>query len=212
MKPKYLLIIVAFCVINFAAKSQTLSAINVKVTDFQVQLTTSKFIVGDVMISVDSKGRVRCDRYFDYTDTHAEYDETTDNEWEFEHTGRIGRTKVAYLDQADGFDNVGKVKSVGNVKITYYDRFDMDNQGKVKSIGNVTFTYYDRFDQDNKGKIKSIGDVKLTYYDRFDNDNAGKLKQIGNTQFAYYDRFDGNRKGMVKSIKGKTELLNIYYM
>lgn len=106
-----------------------------------------------------------------------------------------------YMTQFDGFDNIGKLKSIGNTAITYYDRFDLDNFGKLKSIGNTRITYYDRFDQDNFGKLKSVGNIAITWYDRFDAGYIyGKLKSIGNMPVTYYDQLDGFNIGKLKSI------------
>jgi len=97
---------------------------------------------------------------------------------------------ISYYTESDGFDNIGKLKSIGNIPVTYYTQFDgPDNIGKLKSIGNIAISYY-------------------TQYDGFD--NIGKLKSIGSTTITYYDRFDISQpSGTIKSIDGNTPCLNI---
>lgn len=136
--------------------------------------------------------------------------------------------QAVYRDKFDGFDNIGKLKSIGNTTFTYYDRFDREeNFGKIKSIGQIQFTYYDSFDMDNIGKLKSVGDIRIAWYDRFDRtelmgklksvgdmpvtyydaldgrERAGKIRSIGNMIFTYYDRFDGYNAGKLKAIGNK---------
>jgi len=107
-------------------------------------------------------------------------------------------------DWGDFEDNpVPGSKNLGNLKVTYYDRFDQDKTGKVKSIEGISFDYYGSFDiHDKKGRLKSIGKMDIKYNNNFDiHDVNGTLKSIGNIDIKYNTTFDMHEtKGTVKSI------------
>lgn len=95
-----------------------------------------------------------------------------------------GGSSVTYYDNSY-YDTAsrGKIKSIGNTQIKYYDDgcypFCM---GKVRYIGDVEVYYYN---EENgpacKGKIKYIDDVLVDYYgSEFPSYKAGKPKEIGN--------------------------------
>lgn len=130
----------------------------------------------------------------------------------FDNVGKlklIGNTKLTYYDRFDGPDLIGKLKSIGDLKLSYYDRFaDRELLGKLKSIGDLQVSYFDRFNgTELMGKVRSIGDIKITYFDRFDpNGPIGRLKSIDNIAISYYSRYDGfDNIGKLKSI-GNTQL------
>ncbi|MCC8408981.1 hypothetical protein LJ707_08565 [Mucilaginibacter sp. UR6-1] len=132
-----------------------------------------------ITIYIDNLGRLR-DVYSDDTDS---YYDPLHSEDTFSFGG------VEYYPHNYIFEELSdRLKRIGNLNITYYDRFSWDElRGKIKSIGNINFTYFDRFGWDEtKGLIKSIGNVNITYYDRFGRDeDKGKIKSIGSTAFTY---------------------------
>ncbi|HEY4325621.1 MAG TPA: hypothetical protein VGN20_16615 [Mucilaginibacter sp.] len=175
---------------SFICKAQTVSRINMVVSDHTASLKSVEFLHINTPYCVGLNGNF------------------------IQRPGTENNLSLTYYDEFDGQQNIiGKLKSIGSVKVTYYSEFDgFDNIGKLKSIGDTKITYYDRFDGgDNIGKLKSIGDTKIAYYTEFDGfDNIGKLKSIGNTKITYYDRFDISQPtGKIKSIDGDDPYLNI---
>ena len=116
---------------------------------------------------------------------------------------------VEYEGQFDKNGVDTRPKNGKNLKVTYYDHWDMhDPQGKIKSIGSIKFTYYNKFDMhDEFGTLKSIGNIPVTYYGVFDmHDPKGKVKSIGAVQIKYFNAFDDKRLyGRIKSIKGNSK-------
>jgi hypothetical protein len=162
---------------GFGCYAQSPFQIDLKVTNRYA--TVNAIEIDDMLLTFDLKGNIHFD---------------SDN-----------KTETDYYNKFDS-DNIGKLKTIGGLKIQYYDRFDRDElHGKVKSIGDVSFTYYDIFDRNElQGKVKSIGGVPLKYYDRFDlSELSGKLKSVGQINISYYDRFNSQSKtGHVKAVKG----------
>ncbi|KIO78098.1 hypothetical protein TH53_05765 [Pedobacter lusitanus] len=107
-----------------------------------------------------------------------------------------------YYDSFSDGDKKGKIKSIGGVKVDYYDVFDGEKKGKIKSFGNVKIDYYDVFDGPKRGKIKSIGSHVIGYYDIFDGgEKNGKMRSFGNIKIGYYDVFSGGeKKGKLSSV------------
>ncbi|AZA84829.1 hypothetical protein C1637_18790 [Chryseobacterium lactis] len=101
--------------------------------------------------------------------------------------------KIDYYDNDSFFDQYrsGKIKSIGNVKIDYYDDMDKNSEkyGKLKSIGNIRFEYWDNpvFNKEKFGKVKRIGSYGIDYWpsDIIDNSRYGKLKSIGDISIDY---------------------------
>ncbi|EDM33873.1 hypothetical protein PBAL39_12388 [Pedobacter sp. BAL39] len=123
---------------------------------------------------------------------------------------------ITYYDVFDGPGLAGKVKSVGTIKISYYDGFDGNRKitGRVKYLGASKITYYDVFDGNKaiEGKIKTIGGIKISYYDGFGGEPRlkGKIKTIGNTKLQYWGSFDfGKPVGQFKGLSGKTPGLSV---
>jgi len=139
--------------------------------------------------------------------------------------------EIAYIDGEQEEHNFGDVEYEGefdkngvrtraknskNLKVTYYDHWDMhDPQGKIKTIGSIKFTYYNKFDMhDEFGTLKSIGNIPVTYYGVFDmHDPKGKVKSIGAVQIQYFNAFDDKRLyGRIKSIKGNSKAVFVRKM
>lgn len=203
---KYTFLLLILVLFKLAGGAQPLRDINVSLSDDNNNIRHIELLAGDLVFSINQKGNVRLKAL-----RPAPY--TTQNA--FTRNGKLTSLNNIRIDYYDNFNanSAGKLKSAGNIEITYRDQFDgLDNRGRVKTIGDVIFAYYDRFDGiDNRGKIKSIGDLPVTYYDRFDgSDLNGRLKSVGNTVIKYYDRFDGaDRFGKIKSITGDTPHISI---
>lgn len=181
-------------------------ALNINLSRDKRSIGYVDLYVGNIIFSVSPRGSVKLS-----TLQQAPYA----YEDRFNNSGKLVSLDNLRIDYYDNFNSnyAGKLKAVGDINIAYNDQFDgLDNRGRVKSIGDVKFIYTDRFDGlDNRGKIKSIGSVNVTYYDRFDGAELnGKIKSIGKTVFKYYDRFDGaERAGRIKSITGRTPNVSI---
>ena len=92
--------------------------------------------------------------------------------------GPISYYESSYYDTASR----GKIKSVGNVQIKYFDDMCYDFcKGRVRSIGNIEVWYYDtEAGRSARGKVKYINDILVEYYgDEFPSYKAGKPKQVG---------------------------------
>ena len=163
---KRTLFIILLAGFSFTGRAQSLTHVNLLVSNDRAAVASIDVTNSNNLYSVDLRG-------------HANPKANADN-----------NLNIAYYTDADGPDNIGKLKSIGNITVTYYTQFDgPDNIGKLKSIGNVAIAYY-------------------TQYDGFD--NIGKLKTIGSTTITYYDRFDISQPtGTIKSIDGNTPCLNI---
>ena len=100
---------------------------------------------------------------------------------------KVDGSSISYYDN-NYYDTAsrGKIKSIGNTQIKYYDDgcypFCM---GKVRYIGNVEVYYYDNEGGPaSRGKIKYIDDILVTYYgNEFPSYKAGKPKEVGNIRF-----------------------------
>lgn len=164
------------------SKAQSNIKIDADLSRGKVRINSVYLIDAGITVYVDNLGRLK-DVYADNTDSYYDPIHTED-------TFSFG--EVEYYPHDYIFDELSdRLKRIGNLNITYYDRFSWDElRGKIKSIGNVNFTYYDRFGWDEtKGLIKSIGNVNITYYDRFGRDeDKGKIKSIGSTAFTYTGR------------------------
>jgi hypothetical protein len=175
---RYILFALLFF-IGFGCYAQSPFQIDLKVTNRYAMVNAIE--IDDMLLTFDLKGNI----HFDTED----------------------KVELNYYNKFDS-DNIGKLKTIGNLNIKYYDRFDRDElYGKVKSIGDVNFTYYDIFDRSElQGKLKSIGGVPLKYYDKFNlSELSGKLRSVGQINISYYDRFDSRAKtGRVKAVKGST--------
>ncbi|MHA4895567.1 hypothetical protein ACXZ1K_12510 [Pedobacter sp. PWIIR3] len=162
--------------------TQTLNSANFKISDKRKGINSVDLVVnGDILIGISGDGEIN------YVDTEKD---------------------VEYFDGFDK-DKAGKVKSVGNIQIDYYDNFDInDPKGKIKSIGNIKILYNNSFDiQEKYGTLKSIGAITIKYYNAFDiHDPDGQVKSVGNVNVVYYNSFDDKELfGRVKSIKGNSK-------
>jgi hypothetical protein len=206
MKIKYTFSLLFLILFTLASAAQNFRDINLHVSSDKNDIRYIEFYTGNLVFAVSQKGTVKLNTL---RNTQRKHEDA------FTNSGKLTSLDNMAIDYYDNFNAnyAGKLKSVGNIVITYNDQFDgLDNRGRVKTIGNIKFAYADRFDGlDNRGKIKSIGDIRVTYYDRFDGtDLNGKLKSIGNTTIQYYDRFDGaDKSGKIKSITGKTPHVTI---
>ncbi|MCD8741598.1 hypothetical protein LT679_13370 [Mucilaginibacter roseus] len=174
----FLTLVLAITMCSFS-KAQNNIKIDADLSRGAVRINSVYLADAGVTVYIDNLGRLR-DVYADAADNY--YDPThTDDTFTF--------GEVEYYPHDYIFDELSdRLKRIGNLNITYYDRFSWDElRGKIKSIGSINFTYYDRFGWDEtKGLIKSIGNVNITYYDRFGRDeDKGKIKSIGNTSFTY---------------------------
>jgi hypothetical protein len=196
-------LVLALCIF---CKAQTYTNAQFILKASFTEIKTTKLLVDDIAFEIDAIGNLTSYNYtlggkYEYYDRY----QNTDNIGKIKSVGNI---KFEYYDRYGDADNIGKIKSIGNVKIDYYNKFSSDEKlGKVKSIGDVKIDYYDRFDDKEKfEKIKSIGNLQINYYDRFDAvENRGKLKSIGNIKINFYDNNDDiENRGRLKSIEGNT--------
>jgi hypothetical protein len=205
--------VLVFCLLISAVAfcdAQSTYHIDLNVSPVKAELRGITFVCDSVTLRVNTDGTIKLSpsRKGD-----IDYWAATDGEYRKGKLKSIGNAAIDYYDNFSS-DKTGRLKSVGGVTVDYYTKFDgSDNIGKIKSIGRITFKYYDRFDADPEltGRIKSVGDDVITYYTKFDGlDNIGKLKSIGKTVIIYFDRFSGREYlGRVKSVKGKTTNLFI---
>lgn len=117
-----------------------------------------------------------------------------------------------YVGRVEYFDNNaneafrGKIRSIGQVTLTYYASFDNPaNAGKLQSIGKNTISYFTLQENEAfRGNIKSIGNDQFDWYSTFDLDDLkGKLKSVANNSISYYSSMDDKYiRGKVKSIGG----------
>ncbi|WP_144910929.1 hypothetical protein [Mucilaginibacter frigoritolerans] len=158
---KRILFIMLLTGFSFMGMAQTLAHVNLMVSSKRAAVTSVDVVNNNIVYCIDMGGHV------------------------VQNSGADNNLSISYYTQFDGFDNIGKLKSIGNIPISYYTQFDgPDNIGKLKSIGNIAISYYTQFDgPDNIGKLKSIGGTTITYFDRFDlSQPAGTIKSIdGNT-------------------------------
>jgi hypothetical protein len=169
-------------------KSQNLTSTHFRISDKSTNIKSIEMTFDDTIIYIDSEGNI--------------YGLPSNRKDDFQ-----------YASNFDGENRQGKIKSIGNMKIDYYDKFDMHEPiGKVKSIGNIKILYNNKFDiQEKFGTIKSNGNIKISYYNTFDiNDPIGKVKSIGNVKIDYFNKFDSADKfGNIKSIKGNSKLVYV---
>jgi len=151
----FIILLVSVCLVG---KAQTLAHVNLVVSNDRAAVTSVDVVNSNIVYCVDLGGHV------------------------IKNAGAGNNLSISYYTQFDGFDNIGKLKSIGNIAISYYTQFDgPDNIGKLKSIGNIAISYYTQFDgPDNIGKLKTIGGTTVTYFDRFDiSQPAGTIKSVG---------------------------------
>ncbi len=201
MKLQRLLLLPVLLLAALAGNAQTLKKdINLRVSRDKTTIRSIDLFAGNVIIGISQKGKVRLNALpgtqYAYLDPFDRSD------------GRFRTLDNNHIDYYDNFEEsrAGKLKAMGDIAITYYDKFDgFENIGRVKNIGGTALTYYDKYDGfDNIGKIRSIGGIAIKYYDRFDgSDVNGKLRSVGNIVITYYDQFDGDDKnGHIKAIIG----------
>lgn len=181
IRPALLSILLILITCTFS-KAQDNIKINADLAHGNVCINSVYLQDAGVTVYIDNTGQIR-DVYLE--DTNSFYDPAHSE-------NTFGFTEAEYYPHDYIFNELSdRIKRIGNLTITYYDRFGWEElRGKIKSIGNVNFTYYDRFGWDEtKGLIKSISNVNITYYDRFGRDeDKGKIKSIGNTSFTYTNR------------------------
>ena len=191
---KFFILLALIFSITYISNAQGSYKINIYASNNKATVSSVDIVANNTNICVSMRGKIIIDPNISGTPTN--------------------NTAFTYYDQFDGPNNIGKLKSIGDISVTYYDQYDgPDNIGKLKSIGKIVFTYYDRFDgPDNPGKLKAIGNTKITYYDKYDGfDNIGKLKAVGNVTITYYDRFDTSQAlGVIKQINGNSPNVNVY--
>jgi hypothetical protein len=201
MKLKFTFLTVMLLGTSIYVKSQSLSSINLALSNHGTTITSVELFAGNNSINISLKGRAWVQNASDNAIGPVN-----------KIPGATANSSMDYYDRFDDAYKTGKVKSAGDIGFDYYDRFDDEfARGKLKQAGKLGFTYYDRFDAEElRGKVKSIGNVNVTYYDKFDVDNIGKVKNIGNTTIVYYDRFDPvELRGKIKSIEGNSPQINV---
>ncbi|MCY0969373.1 hypothetical protein [Chryseobacterium wangxinyae] len=115
--------------------------------------------------------------------------------------------EVKYYNEF-GFQNAfknGKLKSIGDLKIDYYDQWDKNlaKYERFKKIGDVNIEYWETSDQSKELKVKKIGNIEIDYYsyDLIDNSKFGQLKSIGNIPIDYGIKEIGNHSRIGKLIR-----------
>ncbi|SHL95174.1 hypothetical protein [Mucilaginibacter sp. OK098] len=208
---KRTLLSVLLIAFSFICHAQANFELNLRITSGRAFISSIHFTDNNLTIYINRAGRL----LLNYDNGNNDDSDFPDEDNRASRQSNTILPALDYYVDTDGDELSGKIKQVGNLQVTYYDRFAWDElRGKVKSIGNVTFTYYDRFGWDElNGKLKSVNNVAITYYDRFDWDELkGKMKTIGNTTITYYDRFGPTeRMGSVKNVAGDTPNLNIIW-
>lgn len=183
---KRIFLIGFFLSLNTLAFAQTLNSANFRISDKRQGINAVDLLFnGDILIGISGQGEIN------FVD--AEKD-------------------VEYYDSSDK-EKAGKIKSIGNLTVDYYDMLDTNEpKGKLKSIGNIIFQYNNTFDINEKfGSMKSIGSITIKYYNGFDiNDPNGQVKSIGSVTILYYNKLDDEDLfGRIKSIKGNSKTVSV---
>jgi hypothetical protein len=208
-KRSIMLILLLLCSIFCSA--QKIAGIVLKSTASRSFVKLIDLFADNIIIEVDLNGNIVLNST---ADNKLDYWTSLDGDYRQGKLKSIDNTLIDYYDQfVDDKAKTGRLKSIGKTNIVYYDVFDgPDNAGRIKSIGGIAFTYYDQYGNlDNIGKLKSIGIIPITYYDRFDiSQNTGKLKSIGNAIIVYFSKVDAiENAGKIKAINGNVPHLTI---
>jgi hypothetical protein len=116
MTPKHLLPAILILFFTFCCKAQNLKDITIHTSYNKTNIKTIEFIAGNIAIGITPKGNVKL--------------------------RPLSNGNFTYWQDLNGDYRTGKLKSIDDTQIDYYDSFsDASITGKLKTIGTITVTY-----------------------------------------------------------------------
>ncbi len=184
------LLLLAFILFNFFLNAQ----IKAVISNSTYTIETVDLTINNVTVVLSGEGEIQ--RFYSDNSNGATdyYDQDVFNKHRAGKIKSLGGVKVEYWNAMNQDDpKYGKIKSIGDLKVDYWDsiHFDPEKAGKVKSIGNITIDYYpkDIIDNSRFGKLKSIGNISIDYglKDIIDRSKFKKLVKFGSVKLDYWN-------------------------